>query len=115
MSDQSQPARRAPTNRLDFKEQLAIHEALKGVLVSAGDGAYTYSKPHTDETVAAAMDFTCSVNSVSYIRRQMFGPFPAAAKADPASLKSRVVALEAAVARLIRERGGDPADYGAAS
>jgi hypothetical protein len=99
---------------LTYLQQRKIEAALEAVITRIDAETCSYHDGHSDETVAAGMDFDCTKYNVRNLRAQVFGKLyirgPEKPKApDLAALTARVAALEAMVLELV-EKVGDRAD-----
>lgn len=101
-----------PRNNLNFGQRLAILRALEAVCRREGEFA-AFDAGHNDRTVAAGMDFPCTNHNVAGLRIAEIGQLrttrtPTAPAPDEAT-EARIASLEAAVARLFKELGVEPA------
>ncbi len=91
---------------LTYLQQRKIEAALEAVITRIDAETCSFHEGHSDETVAAGMDFDCTKYNVRGLRTQVFGKLyirgPEKPKEpDLAALTQRVAALEAMVLELV--------------
>ena len=91
---------------LDFTQRYALAKIIERHCRRVGEFA-VYDPGHSDESIAASVDFRCSHHNVATIRKDLIGNFAPRSTASTADQGDRLSRLERALAIMAREIGAN--------